>query len=297
MKQITIDNKPSFGYNFISYFASRMPRLKAYQSTKKLDAAIKNAVKRGTKQNFSEHKKFGDSVVTTIADLKTYILNPNGKNTIVYLHGGAFINRPTKYHVNFALKIAKQTDSKLYMPYYPLAPNSNVQDCLGALLHFANSIEDNFVLLGDSAGGGLIFSLQYFLVEHNLGNRVLALVAVSPWLDMRVELAEKQTDRMLNRAVVKQISMLWKGDLSLSHPYCSPAAINYDNLNALIIVGGKEALINDSNQLLSNNKNCNITLVNYLFLEHDFAIYPVPESKSAIKTIVEYINSVFKENN
>lgn len=293
MQKIIIDDKPSWRYNFISYFVCKMPRLVTYRSNKAVSKYLQKLQKSGkSKENFGENCKFCvDNCIKDICGLKTYILNPSGKNTIIYLHGGAYINRPTKYHMNFAGDIGKLTNSKVLVPYYPLAPFANVTQATNLLKQLVTEQTSNVVLLGDSAGGGLVFSLLYALEQAGLTSKVICSVALSPWLDLSLNAGEeKVSDRMLSKAAVGEIANYWCGNLSPKDPLASPARANFKTaIKAMVIVGGREALKVDAEELILANPNQDITYVEYTNLEHDFALYPVPERKECIERISKYI--------
>lgn len=292
MQKIVIENKPSRQYDYVSYLVTKMPRLVTYRSKRAVARYLQKLQKSGkSKENFGANCRFCvDYHVTDICGIKTYILNPKGKNTIVYLHGGAYVNTPTRHHMNFAGDIGKMTNCKVLVPYYPLAPFADVTQAIKALVDFATQQKDNFVLLGDSAGGGIVFSLLYKLEQLGLQDKVVCSVALSPCLDFSIDGSEQVKDRMLSKRALWKIAKFWCGDLSPKDPLVSPARANFKtNIKALIIVGGREALKVDAQEFLQNNFSHDITYVEYINMEHDFALYPVPERSECLNRISKYI--------
>lgn len=59
-------------------------------------------------------------------EVTTYVLNDHGNNqrVIMYLTGGAYIQRPDKTHWQYLNRLAIATDAKIYVPIYSLVPHA-----------------------------------------------------------------------------------------------------------------------------------------------------------------------------
>lgn len=97
----------------------------------------------------------------------------NTERIILYLHGGAYVNEIANLHIIFCDKLAKKTNSTVFAPIYPLAPNHTyeetyliVKDMYDLLLKFKKPI----IIMGDSAGGGLSASFCEYLAANDLHN-------------------------------------------------------------------------------------------------------------------------------
>jgi acetyl esterase/lipase len=88
------------------------------------------------------------------------------KRVVLYFHGGAFALCTSKTHRHLLMKIANDTNSIVYCPNYRRPPEHPwpvpVDDCLECykwLLQDQNILPSNIVMIGDSAGGGMILSV------------------------------------------------------------------------------------------------------------------------------------------
>ncbi|KAJ3272039.1 hypothetical protein HDV01_005991 [Terramyces sp. JEL0728] len=108
---------------------------------------------------------------------------------VVYLlHGGAYVMGSALMYRPFAYIYAKQSESSVYALNYRLAPQHPypcaVIDAVSGYLHLLEKYDPkNIVLIGDSAGGGLVIST--LLVLRDMGIELPAGgVCLSPWLDL-----------------------------------------------------------------------------------------------------------------
>ena len=77
------------------------------------------------KEEFVLHPYFEDMYDKIYVNgMKCYVINKNdnNKHTILYLHGGSYIDQPLYFHFTFLNKIAKKSDSTIYVPIYPKIP-------------------------------------------------------------------------------------------------------------------------------------------------------------------------------
>lgn len=113
--------------------------------------------------------------------------NEKSNKTILYFHGGAYMAEMTRKHWNFLQKLAIDTNSKIIIPDYPLAPKYKYKD----VLKISESIyketikeidNNNLILIGDSAGGGICMGLEEILGSTNV-ELPAKTILISPWLD------------------------------------------------------------------------------------------------------------------
>ena len=111
------------------------------------------------------------------------------QGVILYLHGGGYTCGGVDYAKGFGITLAERFGAKVFCPGYRLAPEhpfpAALEDALTAyeyLLHKGYS-PDRIALCGESAGGGLCYSLCLKLQELNM---VLpsCILAISPWVDL-----------------------------------------------------------------------------------------------------------------
>ena len=141
-----------------------------------------------------------------------FILTPkNVEKTdlvILYFHGGSYMAEITNEHWNFLEKVINNTGATVILPDYPLSPKHDYKDVFNMVEPLYNDIvskldTNNFIVMGDSAGGGLALALEEKIVndaeenqnkenkENNKENINYKLpkktILISPWLDVRLE--------------------------------------------------------------------------------------------------------------
>ena len=94
------------------------------------------------------------------------------KNAVLFVFGGGMILGSDNGDVGLSRKIAKNTNSDVWFPYYPLCHEhdmlENVQmiyECYAKMLTFYKP--ENIVFLGFSSGGALILDLITYINELN----------------------------------------------------------------------------------------------------------------------------------
>jgi acetyl esterase/lipase len=112
------------------------------------------------------------------------------RRVILYLHGGAFIAGSPATHRHVAADLAAATGARAFLPDYRLAPEhpfpAALEDAAAAYLRLLNAGYDSgaIAFAGDSAGGGLAFSLLLEAAARGLPPPA-CVVAFSPITDMR----------------------------------------------------------------------------------------------------------------
>ena len=108
---------------------------------------------------------------------------------IMYIHGGGFIGGSIKYARGYAAVLAAECGMKTFCVEYRLAPENPypaaLDDVYDAYLALVNggTPPEKIILAGESAGGGLIYSLCLKLRAE--GRELPAgLIAISPWCDL-----------------------------------------------------------------------------------------------------------------
>ena len=113
------------------------------------------------------------------------------RNTVFYIHGGAYFMDFTGAHWRFLEKLIEGTDAQLIAPAYRLVPFATYREAFDLIVPLYKEYcethpDKNTILMGDSAGGGLALALaEYFKAEGiHMPDR---LILLSPWVDVSMD--------------------------------------------------------------------------------------------------------------
>ncbi|WP_338772788.1 alpha/beta hydrolase [Nocardia vulneris] len=178
---------------------------------------------------------------------------------ILYFHGGGLLSCGLHTHRRLVGRISNAVGAPVFNVDYRQIPRAHVtetvQDCLTAYRHLLDNgfPADRIIFAGDSAGGGLTFSLALAARDHGLPMPA-ALVAIAPWAnyDSTVKRAHPNTatDAILS-ADAYALPAKWGVAVDgRFDPAWSPVNHNLTGLPpTLVQVGSTETLLADSEQL------------------------------------------------
>ena len=224
--------------------------------------------------------------------------NEDTDHIIIYLHGGAYVDEITLPHIAFCDKLAKKTNSTVYTPIYPLAPNHTFEETypiVEELYEFTLKMEKPITIMGDSSGGGLSAAFCEYLAANDIAQPE-HLILISPWVDVSMsgdydEYVE--SDPMSGVEGLREMGITWAGDLDPKDYRVSPLFGDVSELpQTTIFLGTHEQIYPDvikfHGKLKDNGVDAQLILGEGM--THVYPIYPlVPESKEALNKIVEII--------
>jgi acetyl esterase/lipase len=247
---------------------------------------------------FKPTQKMNDVTKETIGGMPCYVFHSLGTNSIVFLHGGAYVNKALKQHYLFANKLAKQCSATVYFPLYPLGSSGgNAQICNSKMEAFLEALNKSAItLMGDSAGGGLALSLVHNYNAKQTAATIAKVVSICPWLDITLKNEQisniQPNDFMLNKTELQQIGMLWKGALPDEHPIHSPLYAKLDKTLPILLLSASNDILNaDAKLFYEKNKENTLTWLEFLNLHHDFVLFHTKESEFAFEKIKQFILS------
>lgn len=178
---------------------------------------------------------------------------------ILYIHGGGFFCGLSKaYHVLCSYISARSGGIPVFALDYPLSPEYQYPAQLEAgIAAYKNLLDRGFTkigLVGDSAGGNLVFSVTLQLKEWRLP-KPSAVCVMSPWLDLKntgKSLRERKSlDPVLPVEMMDPVAAIYvKNQDLLIDPLVSPIYASKKQLEdfppLLIHVGECEILMDDS---------------------------------------------------
>ncbi len=233
-------------------------------------------------------RDFNGMEVFTIGD-------ENAKNTILYLHGGAYINELNYQHLLYCYKLSRKLGAYVLLPVYPLAPLHNVDETFELITSLYEKLihKNNLTIMGDSAGGGLALSFCQFLKTINLP-QPSNIVVFSPWVDISMSNPpyDSENDPILGEIGLREIGKSWAGNIDTKDYRVSP--INGDNAGlpkTLIFSGTNEIFYKDIKKYVEKLKkdNVDVKFITGEGLFHIYPLFPMPEAKKAFKEIKKEI--------
>lgn len=188
-------------------------------------------------------------------------------------------------HWLFFEGLLQDTNATLVVPDYPLTPKYNYKDvftmmepCYEKILE--NEQDKTWIVMGDSAGGGLALALLEKMGEK--GRKMPdALFLLSPWLDTSMEnqkIDEVQSkDPMLSKPALKLAGEQYGRDIKEEDTYLvDPLYGPLQNLCPIVVFTGTADILNPDVAILEQRckeAGTQITVKEYENAIHDFILY------------------------
>ena len=148
--------------------------------------------------------------------------------------------------------------------------------------------------MGESAGGGLIFSLALLLKKQGLPMPE-RLVGISPWADLEMTgpsyTENRKKDPSLSKTKLGWYAQVYAGT-NLDDPLVSPIYGIYDGFPpALIFAGADELLRSDAERLAARYQEAGApcSLVVQAGMWHVYVLFAVPEGRAAQAEIRRFL--------
>jgi acetyl esterase/lipase len=216
------------------------------------------------------------------------------RGTVVYLHGGAWVNEIASQHWRLAAQIAVEAGLQVVVPIYPLVPfttAAEVMPMVAELVAEKAAADHSVCLAGDSAGGQMALSAALMLRdEHRLA--LPRTVLISPVLDVSLAnpLISAVNDPWLTRAGLLEFAGRWRGDLAAADPMVSPLNGDLSGLGPLTVFSGTRDILNPDARLLAEKAAAAGVDIEYherRGLVHVYPLTPTPEGRAARALIVQ----------
>jgi len=224
------------------------------------------------------------------------------RNHIIFFHGGAYIFNTTPGHWRLSERIVNCSFCRMTHIDYPLAPEHHYKQTFSMVsgvydLLIEKYPTDNFIFMGDSAGGGLALAFAQKLIKEKYKKLPVRIVLLSPWLDLTMSNTAikklEHSDHILTLKMLKYAALKYsKGDKQNQY-LLSPINGELTNLPKTIVFYGTEELFYaDCLRLksMTDRNNLNFIYREYHKMQHDWALFPIPESKQFIDEICDFIN-------
>ena len=238
------------------------------------------------------------------ADLITTPATAPHRHTL-FLHGGGFIIGSPSLYRHVTWRIAEATQARVLAVDYRLAPEhpfpAALEDAVSAYQWLLASGADprQIAVMGDSAGGGLVFSLMLRLRDEGTPLPGAA-VALSPWTDLALTgpslRLNSAADPMLNAEDPPQFVEDYLAGADPRTPYVSPLYGNPAGLPPTFIqVGSDEVLRDDAVRMADRMRaaGCQVELEIWPRMPHVWHVFVplIPEARRAIERIGSFVRS------
>ena len=232
----------------------------------------------------------------------------DGKAVVLQLHGGGYIGRLRNIHRNMGKLYSEFGNGiSVLTPDYRVAPEhpypAALEDALSSYewLLEQGYKEDQIIIAGDSAGGGLGMSLCLYLKAQG---RALpcGIIAMSPWTDMTAsgksyEFNYERDPLFGNTKDSVLFNRDYLGDENEKKPFVSPLFGDFHGFPPMLIqVGSCEMLLSDSIAVAKKAKDSGVNVCFHVYegMFHDFQMAGefIPESKNAWLEVGAFIESL-----
>jgi monoterpene epsilon-lactone hydrolase len=226
-----------------------------------------------------------------------------GDRHVLYLHGGAYVFGSPAHYRGFTWRVAAATSARVLCIDYRLAPEhpfpAAINDAMTTYrwLLAEGAAPERIALMGDSAGGGLVFATLLRLRDQGF---VLpaAAVALSPWTDLALTGASlrinAKADPLLEVAQAHDFARHYLAGGDPKHPYASPLYGDLTGLPATLIqVGSDEILRDDSVRMAERLRaaGCSVEIEIWPDMPHVWQVFAriVPEARQALGRIGAFV--------
>ncbi len=219
------------------------------------------------------------------------------QGVILYLHGGGFTCGDLEYALGFGSTLASSCGTRVFCAAYRLAPETPfpgaLDDALAAYLYLIQKGYTHITLCGESAGGGLCYSLFARLKEMKL-TIPDGIIAISPWVDLTMsgDSALENKDRDVS-LTLKQLQFYAKcytdtpGDNLVSPLFSELQEVP----PSLIFVAEEEILRSDAQRLHEKLRStgCKSKLIMKADRWHAYPVYGLKEDASCFTEINHFL--------
>ena len=249
-----------------------------------------------------ETKKYKDRNIHIISPKD----NKESNLIILYIHGGAYFGELVKDHWEFVYDIVKTTKATIIVPDYPLAPANTYKEVFQFMepiyKHILNQKDNKkFILMGDSAGGGLSLALAQKMGEENI-EQPNQLILLSPWLDVRLENPKIEEvepyDKQLNRITLRLAGLAYAGIDGIDTYFVNPIDGPLEKLKNVTIYTGTYDILNPDVHVLiqkAEEQGININLKQTEGAKHVWMLERHKNTYMAEEAYTEIIQQIKEE--
>ncbi len=216
----------------------------------------------------------------------------------LYIHGGGYTCGDLEYALGFGSTLASLLGCRVFCPAYRLAPETPfpgaLEDVLQAYQYLLGKGYTSITLCGESAGGGLCYSLCLKLRELGLP-APSAVIAVSPWVDLTMA-GKSISDNTESDVCLAEKQLHFYADAytdQKENPFVSPVLADLTGLPPSLIFVAKEELLFSEDQLLHERllqSGCVSKLCVKEDRWHAYPLYGLAEDRDCFSTMNSFLD-------
>ena len=222
------------------------------------------------------------------------------QGVILYLHGGGYTCGGLDYAAGFGSMLAVQAGARVFCAAYRLAPEhpfpAALEDAVTAYRYLLDKgyAPGHITLCGESAGGGLCYSLCVKLKELSLP-LPCGIIAISPWTDLTASGPSYEENRQSDPSLsINRLNFFADSyTTDRKDPLVSPLFADLTGMPpSLIFAGGDEILRSDSELLHQKLKQLGAksTLTVKPQRWHAYILYGLAEDAEDFTAINHFLN-------
>ncbi len=230
------------------------------------------------------------------------MLSPKGTlrdGVILYLHGGGYTCGGLEYAMGFGSTLAIESRIPVFCAEYRLAPESPfpaaLDDALFAYRFLMQSgyRTDRIFLCGESAGGGLIYSLCLKLKELHIP-MPCGLIALSPWTDLTASGESYEANKEADPFMTKERLAFFADSYTdnKEDPLVSPLFGDLSLFPPSLIFAGEDEIMLDDSRLMHEallRHGCRSELVVKKGMWHGYLLFGLKENRDDFVRINEFL--------
>ena len=229
------------------------------------------------------------------------------EGVILYLHGGGYTCGDLDYATGFGSMLAVECGTRVFCPAYRLAPEhpfpAALDDAVASYEYLLSKgySPSHITLCGESAGGGLCYSLCLKLKEKELP-LPCAIVAVSPWVDLTGSGESYEVNRDVDPSMTREALEFFSKSYSddPKNPLVSPLFADLTDMpQSLIFVGSDEILLSDAQnlhrKLLGSAVKSRLVIAKARW--HAYLLYGLREDRKDLLSINRFLNHAMSKEN
>ena len=221
------------------------------------------------------------------------------EGVVLYLHGGGYVCGGAEYARAFGAMAAVRCGVRVLAPAYRLAPEhpypAALEDALESYRYLLSKgyEGEKIALCGESAGGGLCYSLCLKLKELGLPLPG-GIIAISPWTDLTLSgssYEENDEDSSISREQLEFYARCYGGEGE--DPLVSPLFGDLTHMPpSLIFAAENERMLSDAEDMAAALKKagCDVWLHTKPDRWHAYLLYGLEEDREDMTRINEFLN-------